>query len=442
MEQILCGLLGILQFFLIAYITIIETKKKSSAVFLWSTLLLMFGVTHLITCFFMDLSYSVDVISQASLFVILFCILYLAIRNKSGLAFIQIKENEKNEINISQFQGSILEYLFLILFVVSIISYLVNVVDGQGGVFYSSWATARQIDSDYISIWGLLIRLVFMLSGLGLYYFLTKRKLYAVIVLLLFVVMVIITRNRVQMIPVLIFPITLFLIKINRIKIKHVLGAGIIGIFVILVVYGVRAFRYLGTLSNAFDNVSWEYLNTQILTFILNQDGELALRQYFYYFIQNDNNFEGFNSGVTYIRMLLVYFPSQFVFGLKPQSFDLFMGQAIGMDVGGSTHPTLFGDCFGNFSWLGVLLGAFWAFYANSIDRLVISQKNDFYKIMLFYLGSYAYIVIGRGSVYNGFEMFAWGALILCLTKKFLGYLSNVRLVRGKSNTLSKYKKD
>jgi len=193
--------------------------------------------------------------------------------------------------------------------------------------------------------------------------------------------------------------------------------AALIAASVIYIVYGIRALRYLGTLENIIDGFSWSYLNDMIKTFIVSQNGELGLRQFFYFFISEDNKFEGFNQGYTYIRMLLVFLPSRWSFGIKPESFDLYMGNAVGMAAGGSMHPTLFGDCFGNLYWFGVLLGGFWAFFANRVDSLITSQKNKFFKIMIFFLAAYTFVVSGRGSVYNGFEKLAWGVVILFLFK-------------------------
>ena len=140
----------------------------------------------------------------------------------------------------------------------------------------------------------------------------------------------------------------------------------------------------------------------------------------FYFFIDNNNQVEVFNKGSTYLRMLLVFVPSRLTFGIKPESFDLIMGQAIGMAEGGSTHPTLFGDCFGNFSWFGAAMGIFWALFCNAVDYIIERRPDDFFKIMIYFMAAYAYVVMGRGSVYNGFQALAWGVLILLLFEIFL----------------------
>ena len=62
--------LGIIQLLLIGFILISEIKRKSPAVFLWATLIIMFGIPHLVTAIFEDMNYSSAVIAQASLFVI------------------------------------------------------------------------------------------------------------------------------------------------------------------------------------------------------------------------------------------------------------------------------------------------------------------------------------------------------------------------------------
>ena len=65
-----------------------------------------------------------------------------------------------------------------------------------------------------------------------------------------------------------------------------------------------------------------------------------------------------------------------------------------------SMHPTLYGDCFANLWWFGIILGHFWA--------------------LLVLLGT-AYVIVGRGSVYNGlFYAFA-GTLVILIVDKVSG---------------------
>ena len=410
---------GIAQLILMGIILYNEVIKKSPAVFMWATLFLMFALPHTLAVFIPDEEYSVDVITKASAFVIVFCLLYLAFRRKGKIDYIKLK-GERLELADTQVKHSYFELLCIAIFIACIAIYMADFVMSQGGLLNTSWATARTVSESYVSLSGLAVRIILTFSGFSLYYFLTKRKGMALVIVALLVLMVLLTRNRVQVIPVLVLPIAIALLKIKEIKPKHIILAGLMAVAVIYIVYGIRAFRWLGTLQNAMNTFSWGYMNRTILGFLKDQDGELGLRRIFYFFIDNNNQFEGFNKGSTYLRMLLVFVPSRLTFGLKPESFDLVMGQAIGMVEGGSTHPTLFGDCFGNFGWFGAALGIFWALFCNAVDYIIERRPDDFFKIMLYFLASYAYVVMGRGSVYNGFQALAWGILILLLFEIFL----------------------
>lgn len=426
---------GFIQMLLLGYIFFKEVTKKSPALFLWATLMIMFGVPHFITSVFKDTVYSDDVILDASIFAIAFSLLYIFFRSSKRFLFIQ-KDDKNHTLSINTaVAGTTFENLCFIIFLVSIVGYMWSFVNNSGGILDTSWSgggIARGVVREYVGFTGLASRLVFTFSGLSLYFYLTKRKFRTAIVLLLFAALVVLTRNRVQILPIFIFFISLYIINIKKVKGKHFLFGLFAACAVIYIVYAFRAFRWLGTLSNAMENFSWSYINEMVFRFINEGDGELGLRRVFYYFIYSDNNFEGFNKGVTLFRMLLVFIPSQWSFGLKPQSFDLYMGQATGMVTGGSTHPTLFGDCFGNLYWFGILLGVLWAFIANFLDYMITKQKDDFFKIMIFFLASYSFVVVGRGSVSNGFDPTAWGILFLIIIKFFFLRLKNFNISIGR----------
>lgn len=143
-------------------------------------------------------------------------------------------------------------------------------------------------------------------------------------------VLVLVTRNRIQILPLLVGIIALVLFRLERITIKHVVLAVVAAVLVILIVYGLRAFRYYGTLQNFFETFRLEDFIEQIAIFFRTDNGELGLRQWFYYFIEHDNDFNAFGEGNTYWRMALVFVPTQFSFGLKPDDFAQAMGAAVG----------------------------------------------------------------------------------------------------------------
>ena len=51
---------------------------------------------------------------------------------------------------------------------------------------------------------------------------------------------------------------------------------------------------------------------------------------------------------------------------------------------------------------------------------------------MIFFLASYSFVVIGRGSVSNGFDPTAWGILFLTIIKFFFLRLKNVNISFGR----------
>ena len=115
--------LGIIQLLLIGFILISEIKRKSPAVFLWATLIIMFGIPHLVTAIFEDMNYSSAVIAQASLFVIGFCIIYLLIRKKRTVNFVKLEENKFFLIHSSKIENTVFESMCFVIFLIAIIGY-------------------------------------------------------------------------------------------------------------------------------------------------------------------------------------------------------------------------------------------------------------------------------------------------------------------------------
>ena len=73
-------ILGILQFLAIIILCVYELNKKSVAIFLWATLLIMFGIMHLISILMGSYVFSRETMNKASIFVILFSTIYFATR--------------------------------------------------------------------------------------------------------------------------------------------------------------------------------------------------------------------------------------------------------------------------------------------------------------------------------------------------------------------------
>ena len=411
----MAALLGIIQFIIIGYICVFEFEKRSASVFMWATLFIMFGVMHLLTSCIGDLEYSDGVLCEASIFVILFCSIYLLCRLSLSRTTIKAKyffrtKIMKKSLNQEKDRMKWFFYLYVCIFVLKIVPF----VRYAGNIFSTSWSVGR----DYSATLGYansaqLINIAFYsFAGVAAVLWLREDKKKFMISILLILSDVIITRN--EILPFFCCLIALYLWKTNTIKFRTIIAAVLGAILVIYIVYGLRVFRHYGTIADFLTNATSAEFFAKINLYIRTGNGELGLLRDMYYFIDHGNAFEGFGRLHTYIRMIFVYIPTSFSFGIKPDDFAIAMGQATGMAAGGSTHPTLFGDCYANAGLFGIILGAFWAVYVTVVDRIIINRKITEIRILAFVLNAVVYIIIARGSVYNGFWFVAYGIPALC----------------------------
>ncbi len=428
-------ILGIAQFLVIASITIYEFKYKSPAVFLWATLLIMFGIMHMINSFTGDQVYPDSVMISASLFAIGFCIMYVLVRiiyirsrrytARNYFIYENIKENMKEENT----HDSLLFFIFLLAMALKLIPYMRYV----GSILSSSWSTGRDYSATlgYVNTEQIARIFVYSLSGLTAVLYIKRNKKW-IIVSAIVLFGVLLSRNRIEILPLLCSIIAIFLYKTDRLRIRTIILAAISAVAVIYIVYALRVFRHYGTVQDFINNFDFAEFNAKIRLYLATDNGELGLRRDFYYFINGKNNFEDFGKLHSYIRMLFVYLPTSWSFGLKPSDFAIAMGQATGMVAGGSTHPTLFGDCYANLGAFGICLGSFWAIYVSVIDSIIVKRSKTFIQILLFILNAVVYVIIGRGSVYNGFWFAAYGIPLLIFLNWFFEHVRLPVIVIGK----------
>lgn len=419
-------ILGIIQFILIGLIALYEFERKSSVVFMWATELVMFGIMHLFSSFVGDYQYSRKVLNEASIFVIGFCLVYILVRvsisTRMKKKSILLSDYDSVKKNLQEEQTS---YVFMfILFVGAMLLKLIPYLKYVGNIFSSSWSTGRDYSATlgYANSAQLANIIIYAFSGLTLVYIAKNEKKLAFLVIVSLIAGVLFTRNRIEVLPLLCSVITIFLFKTKKVKLRTVIVVAASGIIVIYLVYALRVFRHYGTIADFLAKFSLSEFNEKIMLYLATDNGELGLRRDFYYFIDHNNQFNGFGKLHSYIRVLLVYLPTKWSLGIKPDDFAIAMGAAIGMVAGGSTHPTLFGDCFANAGMFGILLGSFWAVYATIIDRITLKRKKKIIYILMFVLNAVVYCIMGRGSVYNGFWFTAYGTPLLivldfCLSK-------------------------
>ena len=432
-------ILGIVQFVFIAVIAVWEFKLKSPAVFLWATLLIMFGLMHMINSITGDYMYSDTVLSEASLFVIGFCIIYAFIRyllvggKKKTTREVFQYENVKTSLGEQDTNDSLLFLIFVLAMALKLIPYIRFV----GSIFSSSWSEGRDYSANlgYMNTEQLARIFIYSLSGLAAL-FIAKRDKKWIAVSALLIIGVLLTRNRIEILPFLCSIIAVYLYKQDRLNIKVIVFSVIAGFAVIYLVYALRVFRHYGTVQDFLQRFDLNGFNNTVRLYLATDNGELGLRRDFYFFLRGHNRFENFGKMHSYLRMLLVYLPTSWSFGLKPDDFAIAMGQAMGMRAGGSTHPTLFGDCYANLGGLGVLLGGFWAAYASIADSIIVKRKRIATQILLYVLNAVVYVIIGRGSVYNGFWFVAFGVPLLVFVESYLNHSRKPRfkIVLGKKH--------
>mgnify|MGYP000980435213 CR=1 FL=1 len=408
-------LLGLIQLLLMIYITIFEYQRKSPVVFLWATLLLMFGFTHLITAGISEYDYSSRIQMEASGFAILFMFFYLFLRYLKYLTNQKVRNEEI--LVLKQNHACLMDRFFLVILIISIFIRLYSYIKYAGGFLLTSWSLGREYSAtlDYFNVNQIFGILFYLSSGILLYYLIQRNKLLGLLCAVLLTFQVLITRNRVEVLPLLVSFISLLILKHRKLKIKEVLIFSFMGFICIFLIYALRAFRYYGSIDNFINSFTFSSFYERTINLFRNEGGELGLRREFYYFLQNRNQFTNFGKGHTYFRMLLVFIPTKWSFGLKPPDFAISMGVAIGMESGGSTHPTLFGDCYANLGWWGVLLGAFWALFVGFFDSVILKQKLYINKVLLFSLYAVSFVIMGRGAVYNGFVPMAYGTVFLMI---------------------------
>ena len=408
-------ILSIFQIILMLLIILFEFKKKSVSVFLWAILLVIFGIMHLITCFIGNSQYPAEVLNEASIYVILFMLTYIITR------LLLINDNNSNVLdfkNDNEMYDNKIYYKILIIFLIVVVIYQVyNLIVNAGGIFNTSWGNMRKysLSQKYFSFSQTFTTLFFSSSSCLLIALKRKNKKEIIIISILILLEVIISRNRIEILPLFCAFLAFYISKLKTITPKIISTLSIILIVVIYSVYGLRVFRHYGTLSTFINEFKLSDFNEKIKYQIKTDDGELGLKNHFYYFINNDNNFKNFGKGNTYKRMLLVWLPTGWSYGLKPDDFAISMGYAVNPTiVGYSVHPTLFGDCYANFGFIGFIgMGIFWSIYVTAIDFMIKRKKDKYFKYSLVSICSISYIIIGRGSVYNGFVWLFFGMIIL-----------------------------
>lgn len=425
-------ILSLIQLFVCMGINLKEYKNKSISIFFWAILLVIFSIPHTISVILGYNIYGKDTAIKASLFFLGFQTIYiitrLVILNKSKkFALINDFTDEETGLETEKLKINFDRYFYLNIIVGAV--FLIYLILRFGRLSGFSWGEIYLASVNKSTLKDVILEnlkninqmIYFSVTGLIVICILSKKKIKTIILgtIILFYSMT--TRNRITLLPLLVGIILVYVLKNKKITIKQLITLSLLGIFSVYIVYAILIFRHSGTINSFVRQYSFKEFNEAVFDSILNGDGELGLRNIFYYFINNDNNFEGFNEGATYKRILFMFVPTKLSFGMKPKDFAITMSSAYTGDIYNTTysvHPTFLGDAYANFSWYGIFLGIIMALVMYILDNYIY-KREYIDKILLMCLWGTCLIIIGRGSVYNGTYIGVMSTIIISIISLF-----------------------
>lgn len=173
-------------------------------------------------------------------------------------------------------------------------------------------------------------------------------------------------------------------------------------IIVMPIVYiGVTFYRWLG---------SWESISVEKLGAVWDVVSQLDLEHglsYDYFAVFDYFSHADKLLGQTYLKFVLL--PFELLFGLETfqnpiyKYFEIAGDTTVLAEMDGSSHPTIYGDSFANFGYLGIFVPALWYICFLLMPRLF---GNKVGKEVLFLACSFFIPLLVRGTIYNGMLMF------------------------------------
>lgn len=393
---------------LIIAIMINEYKIKSLSLLFWGATFLSFALPHSVDVILKLSFYPEDVLNNVTIYVLLFCLIFVVFRYIITYRTYENIIEDKEEESTNRREMRFFYYLFLVM-CLSALLWIVGIVSVSGNILSSTWSERREINNVY----ALIARYLFIASGSTVLIFnIQKREaLLKIISVILFLAVILITRARIFLVPVIIPIIVYNLFYINNLK--SIFKLLLVGVVFTILVFGLQEFRYLGTIDNALKSDKKTLIISSVER-ITEGEGEFSLRNGLYQFVYNKNEYNGFNEGNTYIRLALMPIPKR-VLKAKPRDFAIDMWDAIypmRTGIGGTYHPTFWGDLYGNFAGYGIIFSVFWVLIFNVFDT--ISRKSS-YSVRLALIAPYStmYFFLARGAVYNAIVIGYYSTIII-----------------------------
>lgn len=399
-----------------------EFFKRSLSILLWGILFIIFTVPHIVH--YSTGNVSKGVLNEAGLFVVIFNLIYLISRS---LLDKKIRNNLKNRVlnfnkiffkkdriidieKLTYENGKLINFYFYI-YIISILVLFLGVIVKGYSIFNFTWLDGVNYERNFIEKVANFAMLGF--SGIGFITITRKDKFKFILASLAYIIFVLFSRSRYYIIP---FIIPFLIHNIYSEELKKIFKSIIIGVCILFSVFLLQQIRYAGSLDSLISNYTITDILQNTVNFIKNGKGEFSLSRVFYYFVENNNDFNNFEEGRTYIRLALLPLPSS-IFTFKPRDFAMDMWEAWhGMKTTvGTMHPTLYGDVYANFGFIGIFMGIFYALFVKGTDLLMNKVNDESKKILYISILSTMYILLARGAVYNSIANAFWEIVIINL---------------------------
>ena len=412
---------------LVSAIIRIEYRLQNPAIFFWIALLVIYVVPSIFDPFrsatqimngpTIDLRENV-VLIRAHIFGLLFSAIYFLVRLASYGSELRRRQTT---ISVSAFPEALRkepDLKVFLLFGTAVIGLaamleILAIVPRMGwsGLLSSTYGSYRLESNTALKLMGYY--LVYAFGGICFVSWVCdKRKLAALLFTMIFAVFLV-GRTRQLLFPAIIPFCLYFIYRARGVKGWAFLISGIAVGYVFILM--LQFFRYQEGLVEGFTALGKLDFYISIYQGLQEAKGEALIRYIFYHFIDENTDIPEFMHGLTYVRLLLLPFPSVLLGDFKPIDYDMILYQhyfGSGLDVGATIHPLIFGNAFTNFGWLGVILGGFWALMFHILN-LYIMNRPLIHRILILSMTGFIVMMIARGSVYNSLAVVFWGLLIL-----------------------------
>lgn len=294
---------------------------------------------------------STDIIWQSMLFAALFNFIFLFVQK-----FFCLRQKELSIENFSKLNLNGYQQIIFISLVCSLV-FLYFSSSGFSGYWLHSWQEIVVGRSGWEDVFYNLANIFLTIAGVSLFGYLILKKHKLLMLVFIFIVFVfsLLLKVKWYVLYLVIPPLMHISWRVKRNTLGNLCCLVITLLSLVFLYYTIKYVRW----SQNFNSLSF---NRELFDAVVNMPVESDLRPVFYK-IMHYFSVNGSLMGDSYTRVFLK--PLTFVLGGDAPSNPMYQyAEIVGENstlIKASNHPTIYGDAFANFGFLGVMLGAFWA---------------------------------------------------------------------------------